>query len=68
MTPGMKIKIARIQRHKKQYQFARELGISREYLRLIESDKAKNPSTDLMKKIAEQLETKVGALFFDEEV
>lgn len=62
----MKIKLERIKRRKKQYEFAQELGISREYLRLLETDQAKNPSLDLMKKIASTLEMNVGELFFDE--
>lgn len=66
MGTGMKIKIERIKRHKKQYEFAEELGISREYLRLLETDQAKNPSVELMKNIAKKLEMTVGELFFDE--
>lgn len=66
MSSGMKIKLGRIQRHKKQYQFAEELGISREYLRLLETDKAQNPSKELMMKIASSLDYKVGELFFNE--
>lgn len=66
MSTGMKIKLERIKRHKKQYEFADELGISREYLRLLETDQAKNPSVELMKNIAKKLEMTVGELFFDE--
>ena len=66
MSTGMKIKLARIQKHKKQNEFAKELGISREYLRLLENDQARNPSVGLMKKIASVLEMTVGELFFDE--
>ena len=66
MSAGMKIKLERSKRRKKQYEFAQELGISREYLRLLETDQAKNPSLDLMKKIASTLEMNVGELFFDE--
>lgn len=66
MTTGMKIKLERIKRHKKQYEFADELGISREYLRLLENDIAKNPSVELMKKIANKIDLTVGELFFDE--
>lgn len=35
------------------------LGVTREYVRLIENGKAKNPSVDLMKKMAEILEISV---------
>jgi len=66
MSTGMKIKLGRIQRNIKQYQFAEELGISREYLRLLETDKAQNPSLELMIKIAKSLDYKVGELFFNE--
>jgi len=66
MSAGMKMKLERIKRRKKQYEFAEELGISREYLRLLENDQAKNPSVELMKKIAVKLEMTVGELFFDE--
>jgi putative transcriptional regulator len=67
MTPGMKIKIGRIQLRKKQYEFAKEVGISREYLRVLESDEASNPTVNLMKKIAEALGTTVTELFFEDE-
>lgn len=61
---GMKIKLKRIERGLKQYEFAKKLGISREYLRLLENDTAKNPSVELMKRISEVLETPVQDLFF----
>lgn len=63
---GMKIKIARISKGLKQYEMAKEVGISREYLRLIESGKANNPSIRVMKKISEILGENVQTLFFDE--
>ncbi|MCF8002005.1 MAG: helix-turn-helix domain-containing protein [Halanaerobiales bacterium] len=64
MKPGMKIKIERIKRHIKQYEFAEKLGISREYLRLIEKEEA-NPTKKIMVKIAEELDSTVDELFFN---
>ena len=62
-----KIKALRVGQGIKTTEFAKELGISREYLRLIENGRAKNPSIELMKKIAAALNTTVQALFFDED-
>lgn len=64
MIAGLKIKLKRIERGYKQYQFARDLGISREYLRRIENGTAKNPSIELMKKISLILESSPEELFF----
>jgi putative transcriptional regulator len=64
MKPGLNIKLKRIEKGFKQYKFAEMLGISREYLRLIETGKAKNPSILVMKKISEILETSAQELFF----
>lgn len=66
MSNGLKIKLKRIEKGYKQYVFAQMVGVSREYLRLIETGKAKNPSVELMKKISEVLETPVQELFFNE--
>ncbi|RXI49145.1 XRE family transcriptional regulator [Clostridium tetani] len=63
---GLKIKLKRIEKGYKQYVFAEKVGISREYLRLIENSKAKNPSIQVMKKISQLLETPVQELFFNE--
>ena len=62
-----KIKSLRVGQGIKAGEFAKELGISREYLRLIENGKAKNPNRDLMIKIAKALDTTVQELFFSEE-
>jgi putative transcriptional regulator len=48
-------------------QFAKDLGISREYLRLLENRKAKNPNVELMKKIAKELHSDIVTLFFPDE-
>ena len=62
-----KIKALRVGQGIKATEFAKTLGISREYLRLIENGRAKNPSIELMKKIAAALDTTVQVLFFDED-
>ncbi|RKI49585.1 XRE family transcriptional regulator [Clostridium paraputrificum] len=62
-----KIKALRVGQGIKAGDFANELGISREYLRLIENGKAKNPNRNLMIKIAKALDTTVQELFFSEE-
>ena len=48
-------------------QFAEEVGISREYLRKLENGSAKNPSVELMKKIAKKLNSDVITLFFSDD-
>lgn len=69
MRRGLAIKLRRIELDKKAITVANNTGISREYLRLIEAGKAKNPSIDVMKKIAIELQSDVQKLFFsfDEE-
>lgn len=62
-----KIKALRVGQGIKAGDFAKELGISREYLRLIENGKAKNPNKELMIKIAKALNSSVTKLFFSEE-
>ena len=62
-----KIKALRVGQGIKAGEFAKELGISREYLRLIENGQAKNPRRDLMIKIAKALDSTVAELFFSEE-
>ncbi len=62
-----KIKSLRVGQGIKAGDFAKELGISREYLRLIENGKAKNPSRELMVKISKLLNSTVQELFFSDE-
>lgn len=62
-----KIKALRVGKGIKAGDFANELGISREYLRLIENGKAKNPNVKLMKNIANLLDSTVEELFFSDE-
>lgn len=64
MRPGLRIKLKRIEKEHKTIEFAKTIGVSREYLRLIEAGKAKNPSVEIMKKISEALGTPVQELFF----
>lgn len=66
MNVGMKLKIARIKINKKQYEIAKAVGISSQYLRQLENGKADNPSKEVMMKLSEVLNTPVGELFFDE--
>lgn len=65
MRRGLLIKIKRIEKEYKAIEFAEIIGVTREYLRLIEAGKAKNPSIDIMKKISLQLDTPVQDLFFN---
>lgn len=62
-----KIKALRVGQGIGATEFAKTLGISREYLRLIENGRAKNPSIDLMKKIAKLLNSTVQELFFSDD-
>ena len=66
MRPGLKVKVKRIEKELKAIDFAKEVGISREYLRQIEAGKAKNPSIEIMKRISKILETSVEDLFFQD--
>lgn len=66
MNYGLNVKIARIRSDKKQYEVANEVGISSQYLRLIEAGKAKNPSKEVMEKLAKSLDSTVSELFFSE--
>lgn len=62
-----KIKALRVGQGIKAIDLAKEIGISREYLRLIEGRKAKNPSIEIMKAIAKALNSDVQTLFFSDE-
>lgn len=61
-----KIKSLRVGKGFKAGEFAERIGISREYLRLIENGKAKNPSREIMTKIAKELNSDVITLFFSD--
>ncbi|SFF68235.1 putative transcriptional regulator [Clostridium cadaveris] len=64
---GLKLKIKRIEKGFKQYEFAEKLGVSRYYLSALERGKINNPSIELMKLISELLDTTVSELFFSDE-
>ncbi|MEN8078221.1 helix-turn-helix transcriptional regulator [Clostridioides difficile] len=61
-----KIKALRVGQGFKAGEFANKIGISREYLRQIENGKAKNPSREIMTKIAKELNSDVVTLFFSD--
>lgn len=69
MRRGLAVKVRRTELEKKSTEVAFNVGITREYLRLIEAGKAKNPSIEVMKKLAAELQSDVQTLFFsfDEE-
>lgn len=60
---NLKLKFKRIEKEYKQYELAEKVGITPQYLRLIEKDQA-NPTKDVMEKIAKELDTPVAELFF----
>lgn len=61
-----KLRALRVGHGYKQGEFADLCGISRQYLLLLETKQAKNPSIELMKKIAELLEVSPQELFFED--
>lgn len=69
MRRGLAVKVRRTELEKKSAEVAFNVGISRQYLGFIEAGKVKNPSIDVMKKLAEELQSDVQTLFFsfDEE-
>ena len=69
MRRGLAVRVRRTELEKKSTEVAFKVGISREYLRLIEAGKAKNPSIEVMKNLAAELQSDVQTLFFsfDEE-
>lgn len=65
MNFGLKIKLARISKKEKQYEFANKLGITPQYLAKIENGQA-DIRLSLMKRIANELSCSIQELFFDE--
>ncbi|HEY8363754.1 MAG TPA: helix-turn-helix transcriptional regulator [Tissierellaceae bacterium] len=61
-----KLKLKRIQMGIKQKKLAQQVGITPQYLMRLEQGKAKNPSVDLMKRLAESLNCTVQELFFED--
>lgn len=64
MKMGKRIKIARITLGMKQKELAEKVGISVFYMAALENGRAKNPSIELMKKLAEILGSTPQDLFF----
>jgi putative transcriptional regulator len=64
MRRGLAVRVRRTELEKKSTEVAFKVGISREYLRLIEAGKAKNPSIEVMKNLAAELQSDVQTLFF----
>lgn len=62
-----KLKLLRVEMDIKQKDLAKKIGTTPQYLRLLEIGKAKNPSIDIMKKLAKALNTDVQTLFFSED-
>ena len=63
----MKVRLRRKEMGYRQGEFAKLIGISGVYLWKIENGKANNISSKIMKRIAEELHSTVGELFFSEE-
>lgn len=63
MSYGIKIKLKRVENNLKSKDFAESIGISRTYLRLIESGKAVNPSIQILEKAAKALDMPLSELF-----
>lgn len=61
------LKLKRISLGIKQKDLADRVGISPQYLMNIEKGKAKNPSTLIMKRLAEELQCNVQDLFFEDQ-
>lgn len=59
-----KLKLRRVALNLKQKEVAAKAGITNSYLFSLEHGKAKNPSIDVMKKLAAVLETTPQELFF----
>ena len=64
MRRGLAVRVRRTELEKKSTEVAFKVGITREYLRLIEAGKAKNPSIEVMKNLAAELQSDVQTLFF----
>lgn len=60
-----KIKLKRVELGFKQKDVAKQVGITPQYLMNIESGKAKNPSIEVMKRIAAVLHCTAQELFFE---
>lgn len=64
---GKKIKIARILADKTQEQLSKEVGVSKDYISMLERGVTNNPSLKTMKKLSKALGVSVIELFFSDE-
>lgn len=62
---GKNLKIKRIEKGYMQKDLADMVGISNQYLNALENGRAKNPSMEVMKKLADALGTSIPELFFN---
>ena len=63
----MMLKLKRVEKRIKQKNLAKMVGVSQQYLCSIENCRSKNPSRDIMIKLASALDCSVQELFFSEE-
>lgn len=64
---GLKLKIKRVESGLKQKDVAQLIGVSQQYLGNLESGRSKNPSREIMLKLAAIYNCSVQDLFFSEE-
>ncbi len=64
MLNTSKIKVRRVEMGLKQKELAKIAGVSIPYMARLENSRAKNPSMDVMKRVADALETTPQKLFF----
>ena len=64
MSLGKNIKLARLNTGLKQKELAEMLGVSTNYLSLIENDK-REPSISFLKSLADKINVPIGILFLD---
>ncbi len=61
------LKMRRIQLGIKQKDLAEKVGITSQYLMMLEKGKAKNPSLEIMKNLSTELNSTVQELFFEQD-
>lgn len=61
MSLGTKIRVKRAEKDMKQGELAKKIGVTQQYLRLIEKDEA-DPRISLLRKIADELEISISTL------
>ena len=60
---NINLKIARVRKGLSQQELSEKTNVSKQYISLLETGQAKNPSLSIMKKIAEVLEVSIGEIF-----